>query len=84
MNDKITFNENTSKALIDLHITKLVESLSVTEDKGATNCLREFMATKTYDLLCNPNSYLCLESPVYIMDMLEAERQGNWDKWLEV
>ena len=80
----ITWNEKTSRGLIDLHITKLVDAISVSEGKSTTDCLREFMATKTYDLLCDPESYLCLESPAYIMDMLEAERSGNWDEWLEV
>ncbi|GHV37964.1 hypothetical protein FACS1894187_15990 [Synergistales bacterium] len=80
----VTFNEKTSRGLIDLHITKLVDALSINEGKSATDCLREFMATKTYDLLCDPMSYLCLESPIYVIDMLKAERLGDWDKWLEV
>jgi hypothetical protein len=79
----VTFNEKTSRGLIDLHITKLVDTLAVNKGKSATDCLREFMTTKTYDLLCNPESYLCLESPAYIMDMLEAELSGNWGEWLE-
>ena len=80
----VEFNENTSQALIDLHIVKLVETLAERDGKSKTNCVREFMATKTYELLADPESYLCLESPAYILDMLDAERAGNWDRWLEV
>jgi hypothetical protein len=36
------------------------------------------------ELLAEPDSYLCLESPAYILDMLDAERSGDWDRWLEV
>jgi hypothetical protein len=80
----VEFNENTSQALIDLHIVKLTETLAEREGKSKTDCVREFMASKTYELLVDPESYLCLESPAYILDMLDAERAGNWDRWLEV
>ena len=29
-------------------------------------------------------SFLYLESPEYVLDMLKAEDEGNWDEWLEV
>jgi hypothetical protein len=80
----VEFNENTSQALIDLHIVKLTETLAEREGKSKTDCVRKFMASKTYELLADPESYLCLESPAYILDMLEAERSGDWDRWLEV
>ncbi|MDR0382055.1 MAG: hypothetical protein LBH86_08710 [Oscillospiraceae bacterium] len=80
----VEFNEKTGQALIDLHVVKLVETLAEREGKSKTDCVREFMATKTYELLADPESYLCLESPAYILDMLDAERSGDWDRWLEV
>jgi hypothetical protein len=80
----VEFNENTSQALIDLHIVILIETLAEREGKSKTYCVREFMSSKTYELLADPESYLCLESPAYILDMLDAERSGDWDRWLEV
>ena len=80
----LEFNENTSQALIDLHVVRLIEALALREGKSKTDCVREFMASKTYELLADPESYLCLESPAYILDMLDAERSGDWDRWLEV
>ncbi|MDR1532003.1 MAG: hypothetical protein LBS62_07440 [Clostridiales bacterium] len=79
----VTFNENTSKLLIDLQAATLVDALAKAETKNATDCLREFMTTKTFELLADPESYLCLESPAYVMDMLDAERAGDWERWLE-
>jgi hypothetical protein len=80
----VEFNENTCQALIDLHVVKLTETLAGREERSKTECVREFMESKTYELLTDPESYLCLESPAYIMDMLDAERSGDWDRWLEV
>ena len=80
----VTYNKGTSSMLIAGHITQIVEELAKVQGKPTTDCLREFMATKTFGLLRNPGSYLCLESHDYIIDMLNAERAGNWDEWLEV
>jgi hypothetical protein len=80
----VTFDEKTSRALIDLHTVKLTEVLAKRGGKSKTECIRELMATKTYALLIDPESYLCLESPAYIMDMLDAEHKGDWDRWLEI
>lgn len=80
----VEFNENTCQALIDLQVVNLTETLAGREGKSKTDCLREFMASKTYELLAEPESYLCLESPAYVLDMLDAERSGDWDRWLEV
>jgi hypothetical protein len=46
-----------------------------------TDVLRYFMGTKTYLLLQNTASYLCLENAPYILDMLEAEESGDWARW---
>jgi hypothetical protein len=43
-----------------------------------------FMATKTYELLTKPESYLYLEPAPYVEDMLDAELSGDWESWLEV
>ena len=42
------------------------------------------MKSKTYALLINPESFLYLESPAYVLDMVDAEQRGDWDRWLEV
>jgi hypothetical protein len=49
-----------------------------------TEGVREFMATKTYSLLVNSQSYLALESVEYVLDMLDAELSGNRERWLEI
>jgi hypothetical protein len=56
------------------------------EQKGipTTEGVREFMATKTYELLMNPKSYLSLESVEYVLDMLGAEMHGDNERWLEI
>ncbi len=46
--------------------------------------MRDFMTTKTFSLLSTPQSYLYLESPMYILDMLEAEYSGDIERWLAV
>jgi len=78
------FNENTSQLLIDFHVAKLAETLAERNGKPKTACVREIMASKTYELLADRESFLCLESPAYVLDMYDAERSGDWDRWLEV
>ena len=80
----IEFNENTCQVLIDLHVVNLTESIATKAGKTKTVSLRELMASKTYALLLDPDSLLCLESPAYILDMYEAEQVGNWDWWSEI
>jgi hypothetical protein len=48
-----------------------------------TEALREFMATKTYDVLMKPNSLLYRESPACLVYMVEAELAGDWRRWME-
>ena len=52
--------------------------------KPPTATLQEFMRTKTYELLLDSDSMLFLESPAYILDMVAAERNNDWEDWLEV
>jgi hypothetical protein len=47
-----------------------------------TEALRFFMASETFELLIQPESYLFLESAEYTLDMLDAEIKGDWDRWL--
>ena len=49
-----------------------------------TDALRFFMSTETFSLLIEPQSYLFLESAEYTLDMLDAELNGDWDRWFEV
>jgi predicted metal-dependent phosphotriesterase family hydrolase len=51
---------------------------------STTEGIRLFMATKTYSLLVNPESYLALESVEYVLDMLKAELSGDLKRWLKI
>ena len=48
-----------------------------------TAALQEFMKTRTYALLFDENSLLYLESAEYVLDMLQAEQDGDWERWRE-
>ncbi len=80
----MTVTDQSTRFTIDALVAKIAETLSRETRKTPTESLRDFMATKTYHLLLNPKSYLFLESPAYIKEMIEAERVGDWDTWLEV
>jgi hypothetical protein len=80
----MTVNEKTTQFTIDILAAKVAEQLSCGSDKSQTETLRDFMATKTYQLLLNPKSFLFLESPAYIIEMVNAEQAKDWDTWLEV
>jgi len=58
--------------------------LSARDGKSVTDTMREFMTTKTCSLLFRPQSFLYLESPEYIMDMLEAEYSCDFERFVEV
>jgi len=80
----VTFTPQIALTLINLEITNLVDKLASDENKSPTDCLRKFFETYTCALLVDPDSYLCLESPSYIRDMLNAEEEGDWTRWQEV
>ena len=80
----MTVTDQSTRFTIDALAAKIAEMLSRETKKTPTESLRDFMATKTYQLLLNPKSFLSLESPAYIKEMIEAERTGDWDTWLEV
>ncbi|MDR1663687.1 MAG: hypothetical protein LBR83_02025 [Clostridiales bacterium] len=76
--------EQKAEFMINLLTAKIAEVLAVQNGKTVTDSLRDFLATKTSSLLFRPQSYLYLESPEYILDMLDAEYTGDIDRWLEV
>jgi hypothetical protein len=77
-------NEQRAEFMINLITAKIAELLAVKNAKTITDSMREFMATKTFSLLCIPHSYLYLESPEYIIDMLDAENSNDIERWLVV
>ena len=68
----------------DILATRLVQMVASRDKIDLTAALRKIMATLTYDLLLDPESYLYLESVEYILDMLDAEQRGDWDRWMDV
>ena len=77
----------TKKAIqfcIDTVTARVAQSLAEMKHISHTEALRFFIASKTFDLLIKPESYLFLESAEYTLDMLDAEINGDWDRWLEV
>jgi hypothetical protein len=77
-------NEQSAIFIIDVCCTNVVNRLAEESGKKTTDVLRDFMKTKTCRLLFNPDSYLYLESPEYVLDMIDAEQQGDWKRWAEV
>ena len=69
---------------IDTVTARVVERLAKEKHMSHTEALRFFMASKTFNLLIEPKSYLFLESAEYTLDMLDAEMNNDWDRWLEV
>jgi hypothetical protein len=80
----MTMNEQSAIFIIDVCCTNVVNRLAEESGKTTTEALRDFTKTKTCQLLFNPDSYLYLESPEYVLYMLDAEQQGDWKRWTEV
>ena len=75
-----------SKSIIlcqDILATRLTQMIAARDSITHTDAIRKLMATYTYDLLIDPESYLYLESAEYILDMYDAERRGDWERWTE-
>jgi len=70
--------------MIDLLTAKISEMIAAESGAPITDSMRDFMTTKTYALLLRPQSYLFLESPQYILDMLDAEKTNDVERWMEV
>ena len=68
----------------DIVMTIIVPKYAHEHKISQIDALRENMATKTYTVLQDPESRLCFESAESILDLIRAEKQGNWDEWLKV
>jgi hypothetical protein len=66
---------------IDTLTAMVAEKYAKKNEISATEALRAFFATKTYELLTNAKSYLYLETAEYILDMWKDERNGDWERW---
>ena len=77
-------SNETIRYSIDTLAAEVVEKYALNNDMNLTDALKLFMKTKTFDLLCDPESFLYLESVEYVYDMLEAELEEDMERWLEV
>jgi hypothetical protein len=77
-------NDNIVEVCIESIAAQVVDSYAEKQNIPVTDAMRLFMATKTYELLANPKSYLYLEAAPYVEDMLNAELFGDWESWMEV
>jgi hypothetical protein len=78
---KIT--EQTVQFCIDTLAAETAVKYVERQGVSVTEALRAIMATKTYGLLMDEQSFLYLESAEYVLDMLDAEAAGDWDRWQE-
>ena len=67
---------------IDTVTARVAEMFAKNRNIPHTEALRFFIASKTFNLLIEPDSYLFLESAEYTLDMLESEIKGDWERWL--
>ena len=77
-------NDNVIEICIESIAAQVTDAYAEKLNIPVTDAMRMFMATKTYELLTNPKSYLYLESAAYVEDMLNAELSGDWESWMEV
>jgi hypothetical protein len=80
----MTPDENAIAFIVKVLTANVAEELARLSGKSPTEALRDFMATKTYNVLMKPKSQLYRESPAFVVDMVEAEQSGDWRRWLEV
>jgi hypothetical protein len=80
----MTITEYTVPFCIDALTARVSEEYAKSNNISNTDALRFFIATTTYDLLIDPDSYLYLESMEYVLDMLDAELTGDWERWMEI
>jgi hypothetical protein len=79
---KIT--EQTIQYCIDTLTADIAQRIARESGISSTEALRQFMGTKTYELLVDKQTYLYLETKEYIIDMLKAEQTENWERWLQI
>ena len=77
-------NENIIEVCIESIAAQVTDAYAEKHGIPVTDAMRLFMATKTFELLGNPKSYLYLEAAPYVEDMLDAELSGDWESWMEV
>jgi hypothetical protein len=77
-------NEGMINIAIESLTAQVADSYAECHGISVTEALQFFMTTKTFALLIDPKSYLCLETAPYVEDMLNAELSGDWDSWMEV
>ena len=77
-------NDSIVEVCIESIAAQVADSYAEKQNIPATDAMRLFLATKTYELLTNPKSYLYLEAAPYVEDMLNAELAGDWESWMEV
>jgi hypothetical protein len=80
----MTIIEDTPRICADLVLTRVAERYAAEHELTNTEALRRIMATKTYELLQDPESLLCYESAESIYALLQDEAHGDWDEWLKV
>jgi len=80
----IEINDNVFDICVESLSAQVVDAYAETRNISVTDAMRQFMTTKTYELLANPRSYLYLEAASYVEDMLNAELSGDWERWMEV
>ena len=76
--------KKTIQFCIDTVTARVAQVIAKEKGISHTEALRFFMMSQTFNLLIEPKSYLFLESAEYILDMLDAEIKGDWDRWLEI
>ena len=77
-------NDSVVEVCIESIAAQVADTYAEKQKIPVTDAMQMFMTTKTYELLSNPQSYLYLESAVYVEDMLSAELSGDWENWMEV
>jgi len=71
-------------SVVDIMATKLAEIIAAKKNIDKNDAIKELMKTKTYNLLLNQKSRLYAESVEYIFEMIEAEWNNDYEKFLEV
>jgi hypothetical protein len=67
----------------DILAARVAQMIAGRNGVTPTEAIKTLMSTQTYGLLLDPESYLHLESAEYVLDMYDAERRGDWDRWTE-
>jgi hypothetical protein len=80
----MTVTEKTKDVLINIHTGEVAALYAKERNVPVAAAMRYFMATKTYALLLDKDSFLYMESAAYIYDMLKDEIKGDWKRWMEI